>query len=776
MASSPIIMAAVRLNDELSPALKKLVENIEQSLKIASDAYLPLMERGKQAQEEFKMLGAVIKESLNVQVPREFSTALGSARREMNRLKTATEETHRSAHGLRETFKSLAETAKLFAGIEVPRLTKEAAVEGAELDRQRNMLQLMRLPPEALKVVNSAANTAAVNDPLMSKTKFFETYRDIAGVMPLTEEQKARGQVFNVEGATALTETWARATSALEAFGAKADPKDLRNLLSVGEHMVNMSPEFLSKVVDSYVRASQSEGSLANSASFRDLMTNMKAAGISISEDFMLKTVPVLMTTNNPSRLGNELSQLSKMLTGTSMTKQQAQWLVDHHLASQSQMEKMGSGPNNYRIKWGMADVAAAQSNPLQWAINKFEPALEHAVKQADVDKLMAAARSRGETLTEEKARSQLIAADIQRSGFRSSITDIDTHLAEAIPLIEQGMRRLAAMPGLEAGNESPDAVRGWKELTTSIGNFAAVLTSAPMHDAGQTLHDWAKWFGSISRRADEWAEAHPGWFDKEYGLGAKGVAAGVLGAGAVSSVYLFTALFGNTAATTANTAAVAANTAALRGGLLAQPGSKGVVPGLLGTVGRIVGRAAALGSAFELGKAVADEAAEGPVTPTGVATRAIANTAVDIGGLFGLTPEQMADNAIAHLREKHAAAKTSDLDLPASMKGPDPYLAEIRRERKTADLDLPESSAARFSLTDDAWEEKMRLARENYAQAAPVPVNVTPTGSGTITLDVKVNASGQLSVTASGPAKVNLNVGDQGKGIGDTLSRRREE
>ena len=761
--SGPVVSATITLTDELSPNLIKMFEMMEKMAGESSTMLGETMTKslGK-VNEEFKAITISAKEALNPEIAKAFTAALAQTANETKRVTSGLNEAKGAAHGLRGALKDGLELAKLFAGFEAAHLLKESLGGGAHLEEQKQAYKAIAAdnPGEYEAALKNAANVAAQH-PNVTMAEVLETQRDIRGLLAIDKNDPR----YNPSLA-ALTNSAATADAALRPFGAKFDAADMKNILKSVEGMAEATnPKFIQGLIESYVKAKQTETTNIDSASFRDFIQNSKLSATALNGDFLTKTLPVLLTMNNASRLGNEIAQMSKSIGGGIMTLQSAKWMEEMGLVGPGGIRHI-KGQQNAHVD--VKDKALATENPLEWVWKDLMPALgAHGIT---TEKLKQTLDKEG-NVDEEKLKKIGVNLDLMESGLRNTVIDILGHFAANKEAIEQGLKRTGAAPGSSAEDmNDKNPIAAAQRLGSAFKNLGEVLTDPVMPAAAITMNRFAQGLGQFSAALSKWAEEHP------Y-LAAAGSTA-LIGAAGAGTAVLFTTMFvNNTTATSANTAAVIENTAVL-GGRKFLPGTDipmrmGDAKGPSGSPSEPtpVGFWAKFGT--ELGADVAIAAAVG--VETYLAAKAY-------GDKYG--PSTDLDKIIpfeAHRRVAQIGDFLQDTFNAPQFRSPaeehdrqDAFNDSIKGEKFGPPVPDGFYDKAPKPDSDDVEDLKAQLAKQNYDQRTD-PKTVTVTGTADIaqTIRVEVGLDGKTMALLQKAVSIPLNTGDQGKTVGDTLGAR---
>ena len=366
-----------------------------------------------------------------------------------------------------------------------------------------------------------AADVAA-KYPAITQAKALDTYLELRG------NAANQNGTINQEIARRNLMTVAQAQTASLAIGAELTPEDAQNLLKAVEGSGRAGdPTAVGKMFDSYIRAKQVFGSAIDSSKIRDYVQNAKGANFGIGEEQFFWQNIVRMTEGNASRLGNETAQTLQTLVGGHATKQTARWLVDMGLATG--FTPQGGGAATIH---GLSGSGTLQVNQLDWANKYLLPALEkHGVlSEANISKREALLRKDNPNIDpralRERAEQGLISSAIARSGMRTTVTDNLAHAIANELLINRDVAQMKGASGSAdlAGRIGQNPGAAMAELTGSLTNFAAVLTSPIMPQAARALSSLADAIATATKQLGEFNKAHPDAAASAVGVGGAAV------------------------------------------------------------------------------------------------------------------------------------------------------------------------------------------------------------------------------------------------------------
>lgn len=333
--------------------------------------------------------------------------------------------------------------------------------------------------------------------PAISQAKALDTYLELRG--------NAANQNGSINQGTARRNlmTVSQAQTASLAIGQELTPEDAQNLLKAVEGSGRAGdPTAVGKMFDSYIRAKQVFGSAISSDKIRDYVQNAKGANFGIGEEQFFWQNIVRMTEGNSSRLGNETAQTLQTLVGGHATKQTARWLVGMGLATG--FTPQGGGAATIH---GLSGSGTLQVNQLDWANQFLLPALEKkgVLSEANIAGREALLRKDNPNIDpralRERAEQGLVSSAIARSGMRTTVTDNLAHAIANELLINRDVAQMknASSSATLAANVTQNPVAALAELTASISNFGAVVSSPFMKGAAATLDSLARSISSFT-------------------------------------------------------------------------------------------------------------------------------------------------------------------------------------------------------------------------------------------------------------------------------------
>ncbi len=324
---------------------------------------------------------------------------------------------------------------------------------------------------------------------------------DISQILELHKE--ARSGVSHPEEAFELMPDLARATSVLKGSG--ADNANIADIVKGGESLGLMNdPKRFHAYLDAQVRAMKVMGKTITTEQIYEAAKYSKAAGGTLSDDFLNLTMPSLIQEMHGSSAGDALSSLTKTLRGglqhkhVPVTRLQELGLLE----DPSQIRRSKSGEIlGYTGKVKGDDLLS--TDPDRWFLEYFDKAAEsHGyTKLADKTKLLS------ETLP----------------GTAANLGRIVIQQRESLTNHRQLYRNA---PGLE---QSVDLQQ--HDPKVAMQTFTAALNDLEAAVTGPTMDALSLGLGHLSGLFRDLADAA-----KEHPNIAVGVGAGVAGAGLVAS------------------------------------------------------------------------------------------------------------------------------------------------------------------------------------------------------------------------------------------------
>lgn len=486
-------------------------------------------------------------------------------------------------------------TAVIAAGGAAGSAVHSAIHQAAEAEQQRfRIRELSRSDRSEAKLADEIAAQIAAKYPSVPINKALDNYVELRA--------NSVGHDGRVDPTIARRNAFAaaRAQNAATALGFDMSPEDMQNLLKGVEGSGRADdPKAVEKITDAYVRAKQVFGSAIAASMVRDYVANAKSTNFSIGDDQFYLSNMVRLSEGNASRLGNEVNQTMSTLVGGSMKKAAGDWLIERGLADAKDMVKTGGG--NVKFTHGIKDSATLETDQSAWAKGTLREALERkgVVSEDKVEARMKFLRAQelksnpnaeiDEHFLRNRAEEGLIAADLAKAGFRTTVSDNLAHFIGNARLIERDTKAMKLASGLDAGDRiAENAVGSFKELTGALESFSTVVGSPIMQNAGAVLDSVAHSIASAAKSFGDWEKEHPAL--------AKVASGGAIAGGAAGSLaLLYGGLQGLTSGFGLKGSAAALDGAALAlDAAAARLGAGGVAGGLAGDAASVLGGGAA--------------------------------------------------------------------------------------------------------------------------------------------------------------------------------------
>ncbi len=237
--------------------------------------------------------------------------------------------------------------------------------------------------------------------------------------------------------ALGMSETLAKAATVAQAIkGPEAGIQGLSSMIRAMDTLGRIdSPERMKKIIDGFTKALSVEGPEMN---FRDLFTfakHAKSAGATISDDFLISTLPGLMVDMDARRVGTAFGSTMAQVAAGRSTKQ-----------AKSAQRKYGLADEN-----GFIDIKTAQTNPLEYVMKTLLPALRK--KGINTDDNTEITKILGEVFSNQM------------------VADLFTKLVTQAPQYQRNAENYANAKGLDGADaiEARDATLAWKGAVNSL-------------------------------------------------------------------------------------------------------------------------------------------------------------------------------------------------------------------------------------------------------------------------------------------------------------------
>jgi hypothetical protein len=314
----------------------------------------------------------------------------------------------------------------------------------------------------------------------------------------------------------------AKARAAAAATGIEITEQDALNLAIAVEGSGRAGdPRAQEMMVDAYLRAKKVLGSAIDTAKVRDYVANAKSANFPMDDEAFYYTTFARLGQGNAARLGNEASSTFNTLVGGHMTKAGAQTLARWGLIDQNQIVD-GKGGKFY-IRGDIKDKDLLSSDPTKWSQERLLKGIEASGALSDdkvkarVDSMRARALKANpnaqidEHALKEKAYHGLLADEISKAGFKTTVADNLVHAIANELLIRKDVAQMKTATGIEGANTiNRNPVAAFQELTNSISNFGIVMANPVMRTVAQVLDAIAHGVSSLSTAVEEFQKNHP--------------------------------------------------------------------------------------------------------------------------------------------------------------------------------------------------------------------------------------------------------------------------
>ena len=548
------------------------------------------------------------------------------------------------------------------------------------------------------------AQEIATKYPSISQAEALSTYVELR---PNAADEKG---IVDKDRARHNLEVMSKMKAASTALGFEFTPEDAQNLLKATESSGHaLDPKALDKITDAYFRAKQVFGTAIATKAIRDYVMNAKTANFTVGDDQFFRENLVRLAEGNAPRLGNETAQTLATLAGGHMTTATGRWLVEHGLAREDQLQKMGGG--NVRIVGGLKGGDLLQVDQEKWANQFLLPSLKGALTPEKIAAREAMLRKPGddEHALYERAVQGLVAGEISTIGVRTTVADNLSHWIANDLIIQRDVEEINKASAVDAGAAAigQNPISAWSEFTTSIENFASVAGGPAMKPSAAALDALAHGIANLGGVLDRVAKAHPE-------LASTAAVTGLGGAAAGGGALLWRAfgggfgLRGSAVALDKSALELSAAAAALKGAgagaAAAEAAPAAARSGVLGLIARAFGAAA--GAGYLLYNA--------PTTDQG-----IADNANGFNAWFNGTTVGKWLNSVTGRQDSEWAVSPAPID-PFSLRSPAGAMFPV----KAPPLDPGVLEQARRSEVE--WRQDPEAARGRAMLAHHVGVNVS--------------------------------------------------
>lgn len=582
------------------------------------------------------------------------------------------------------------DAAQMAGGHGMVRGSVNMVTQGAHQESAANRIRNTSGGEAEVAVAKSIADEVSSMYPSTSKEQSLRDYvefRSLAGTgdanAPIDFEKMRKDAM-----------TIAKARAALRSSDYDLTDHDIRNLSLALEGSGRAGdPNAIQNIMEAFVRAKQVFGVAVHSDSLRDYVQNAKASNFAMSDPAFYGSTLSRLSQGNASRLGNQASQVMTTLVGGKMTKMGAEWLSNVGLIAPDQIKSGGGG--KFYIDGDVKGVEQLSTDPTAWSQQVLMPALQAAgfLAKEKIDARMKVLRDADPKsnahVIEERAIHGLVADALMKTGFRSTVTDFLAHAIGNELITQRGVEQMNAAKGLGASETlGQNPVAAFGELTTSIANFGAVLTSPAMQQAGGVMHSLAAGISSVTQSLKTWQDDNPN-AAKAAGVAAPAAAAAAGGWVTWKGASSLWNRFGGGGA---------ARGAAQRAG-------GGLLAGSLGAAGRLL---------------------SGPIG-AGALTAGVLNSADSEGNLLGLT------SGIDRWAERNLGFNPSNVQLVRQRSEQEKTEINIGRETATWGVAAQQSMREYISVLSQGGADA-----ETKAQAIGVKIQQFLTVDGRLTVNTE--------------------------------------
>jgi len=531
-----------------------------------------------------------------------FGIPVSRAVEAQNRLRAAVERTNavleRQPGMLRRAAGAVgrgAGNAAMLAGPGILHGTYEAAKSGAEMQSEMVKMRAAGIPQADIDRAWAQSGDLTAKYTNVKRADAMERFKELRSIM------------LNPEEAHTMLPLAVQATAAMNAIDKSGEGAKGLNLAFKGAEMLGLGQDEgrLHSYVDSFIKAKQVMGDTITPEAMYEFAKYAKASGVSLSDRYRMTTALSLAQEMGGQTAGQSTDMFVKQVIGGFQGNQHsaAKEFVSLGLAKKSDFDLTKTGEIK-GMKHGrhVAGYQLAQSDPDLWVKKYYIPALKKAGFNT-LDEMV------GET---------------RRAFPAGRSADLVSKLIQQMPSFENHAKLYNEAQGLDAvKNNKNDPFVALNSLTTSLENFAGVLTQPAMETASGVLNSMADTFASWQSELSKFNKEHP---DAAKWIGGGAVAAGV-GAGGVATYGLFSGLmngFGLGASATAldgSAAALSAAAAELSGaaGVKSAASAAAATAGAAGVWGTaaaalpwVAGGAGIAGGLYAMHKSVEDAGYDG--------------------------------------------------------------------------------------------------------------------------------------------------------------------
>jgi hypothetical protein len=422
----------------------------------------------------------------------------------------------------------------MLAGPGILHMTKEAAKSGAEIQSEIVKMRAAGIPESDIRRASSESGDLTAKYTNVKRADALERFKELRSIM------------LNPEEAHDLLPLAVQATSAMNAVDRTGEMAKGLNYGFRGADVLGLGqdPKRMRDYIDSFIRAQQVMGKTITPEMQYEFAKYAKASGATLSDRFKMTTGVSLSQELGGQTTGQSVDQFVKQITGGFQGNQHsaAKEFVAMGLASKDMFDTTKTGEIK-GMKPGMhlPGYKVAQSDPDKYVNDYLVPAL---VKHGITD-----------------PQDQI--AQVRRMFPSGRSADLVTKLIQQRESFANHAKLYSEAQGLNATETNKsDPFVALNSLTTSLSNFAGVLTSPAMSGLSGVLDSMASSLGGWQNELSKFNENHP---DAAKWMGGGALAAGA-GVGGVATYSLFSGLmsgFGLGASATALDGSAAALSAA---------------------------------------------------------------------------------------------------------------------------------------------------------------------------------------------------------------------
>jgi hypothetical protein len=401
----------------------------------------------------------------------------------------------------------------MLAGPGILHVTKEAAKSGAEIQSELVKMRAAGIPETDIQRASTEAGDLTAKYTNVKRSDALERFKELRSIM------------LNPEEAHSMLPIFVQATSAMNAIDRTGESAKGLNFAARGAEVLGLgqNEERMRAYVNSFIKAQQVMGETITPEMQYELAKYARASGATLSDRFKLTTGLSLSQELGGSSAGKAVDQFVKQITGgfQGNNHSAAKEFVAMGLASKNDFDATKTGeikglkPGHKLPGWKVA-----QSDPDRYVYDYLLPAFER------------------NHITDQDAQ----IAQVRRMFPAGNAADLVVKLLQQRQSYENHAKLYGEAKGLDAANgtNNQDPFVALNSLTTSLSNFAGVLTQPSMQSAAGALDYMASSLGGWQNELSKWAQANP---NAAKWAGGGALAAGV-GGGVIASGMLVSNLF----------------------------------------------------------------------------------------------------------------------------------------------------------------------------------------------------------------------------------------